>query len=244
MAGMRSSTMQAQGITVRPSRERGHTRLGWLESAHTFSFNNYLDPQHMGFRQLRVINDDWVEPGEGFGMHAHRDMEIITYVLEGALEHRDSAGHGSVIRPGDVQRMSAGTGISHSEYNHSPTAPVHLLQIWILPAQRGLTPGYEQRSFAPEALQGQWAVIANREGRGGAVTVHQDVDLLVTRLDPGARAAYHLRSGRHAWVQVARGGVLLNEVALHAGDGAAVSGITTLEVVASEPAEVLLFDLA
>ena len=165
-------------------------------------------------------------------------------MLEGALEHRDSAGHGSVIRPGDGQRMSAGTGISHSEYNHSPTAPVHFLQIWILPEQRGLTPEYEQQTIAPAALQGQWGLIAARGGRDGAVTVHQDVDVLVTRLDSGSRAAYHLRSGRHAWMQVARGHVLLNDVALNTGDGAAVSGITTLDVVAVEPAEVLLFDLA
>jgi quercetin 2,3-dioxygenase len=240
----KSSTIQAKGILVRPSHERGHTRLSWLESAHTFSFNNYFDPQHLGFRELRVINDDWVKAGAGFGMHSHRDMEIITYVLEGALEHRDSTGHGSVIRPGDVQRMSAGTGISHSEYNHSQTAPVHFLQIWIVPERQGLTPGYEQRSFAPTVLHGQWSLIAAREGRNGAVTVHQDVDVLAARLDPGAHAAYHLRSGRHAWVQVARGQVMLNDLTLNIGDGAAVSGITTLDVVANEDAELLLFDLA
>jgi quercetin 2,3-dioxygenase len=231
-------------ITRRPSHERGHTTLSWLESAHTFSFNNYVDPRHMGFRQLRVINDDWVKPGAGFGMHSHRDMEIITYVLEGALEHRDNTGNGSVIRPGDVQRMSAGTGISHSEYNHSPTAPVHFLQIWILPERQGLAPSYEQRSFAPEAFRGQWRLIAARDGRHGAVAVHQDVDVLVAQLQPGDQVAYHLRPGRHAWVQVASGGVTLNGVSLKEGDGAAASEVAALELVAVDGSEVLLFDLA
>jgi quercetin 2,3-dioxygenase len=231
-------------ITVRPAFERGYTQLKWLNSAHTFSFNNYSDPRHMGFRQLRVINDDWIKPGAGFGTHSHRDMEIITYVLEGALEHRDSTGNGSVIRPGDVQRMSAGTGISHSEYNHSPTAPVHLLQIWIVPERQGLEPGYEQRSFTPEELRGQWRLIAAGGGREGAVTVHQDVDVLVARLEPGERVAYSLQSGRHAWVQVADGGGKLNGASLNAGDGAAVSGVAGLDFVASTRSEVLLFDLA
>ena len=231
-------------ISLRPSHERGHTTLGWLESAHTFSFNNYVDPRHMGFRQLRVINDDWVKPGAGFGTHSHRDMEIITYVLEGALEHRDSTGNGSVIRPGDVQRMSAGTGISHSEYNHSPTTPVHFLQIWILPERQGLAPGYEQRSFAPEELRGQWRLIAARDGREGAVVVHQDVDVLVAQLEPGEQVAYHLRPGRHVWVQVASGGVTLNGVSLKEGDGAAVSEVAALDLVAVDRSEVLLFDLA
>ena len=231
-------------ISLRPSHERGHTTLGWLESAHTFSFNNYVDPQHMGFRQLRVINDDWVKPGAGFGTHSHRDMEIITYVLEGALEHRDSTGNGSVIRPGDVQRMSAGTGISHSEYNHSPTTPVHFLQIWLLPERQGLAPGYEQRSFAPEELRGQWRLIAARDGREGAVVVHQNVDVLVAQLEPGEQVAYHLRPGRHVWVQVASGGVTLHGMSLKEGDGAAVSGIAALDLVAVDRSEVLLFDLA
>jgi redox-sensitive bicupin YhaK (pirin superfamily) len=231
-------------ITRRPSHERGHTTLSWLESAHTFSFNNYVDPRHMGFRQLRVINDDWVKPGAGFGMHSHRDMEIITYVLEGALEHRDNTGNGSVIRPGDVQRMSAGTGISHSEYNHSPTAPVHFLQIWILPERQGLDPSYEQRSFTPEEFRGRWRLIAARDGRHGAVAVHQDVDVLVAQLQPGDQLAYHLRPGRHAWVQVASGGVTLNGVSLKEGDGAAASEVAALEIVAVDGSEVLLFDLA
>jgi quercetin 2,3-dioxygenase len=231
-------------ITRRPSYERGHTTLSWLESAHTFSFNNYVDPRHMGFRQLRVINDDWVKPGAGFGMHSHRDMEIITYVLEGALEHRDNTGNGSVIRPGDVQRMSAGTGISHSEYNHSPTTPVHFLQIWILPERQGLDPSYEQRSFTPEEFRGRWRLIAARDGRHGAVAVHQDVDVLVAQLQPGDQLAYHLRPGRHAWVQVASGGVTLNGVSLKEGDGAAASEVAALEIVAVDGSEVLLFDLA
>jgi quercetin 2,3-dioxygenase len=231
-------------IAQRPSHERGHTTLSWLESAHTFSFNNYVDPRHMGFRQLRVLNDDWVKPGAGFGMHSHRDMEIITYVLEGALEHRDNTGHGSVIRPGDVQRMSAGTGISHSEYNHSPTMPVHFLQIWILPERQGLEPSYEQRSFAPEEVRGQWRLIAARDGRHGAVKVHQDVEARVAQLQPGDRVAYHLRAGRHAWVQVASGRVALNNVSLNGGDGAAVSEVAAVEIVAVDRSEVLLFDLA
>ena len=231
-------------ITRRPSHERGHTTLSWLESAHTFSFNNYVDPRHMGFRQLRVINDDWVKPGAGFGMHSHRDMEIITYVLEGALEHRDNTGNGSVIRPGDVQRMSAGTGISHSEYNHSPTAPVHFLQIWILPERQGLDPSYEQRSFAQEEFRGQWRLIAARDGRHGAVAVHQDVDVLAAQLQPGDQVAYHLRPGRYAWMQVASGGVTLNSMSLKEGDGAAASEVGALEIVAVDASEVLLFDLA
>jgi quercetin 2,3-dioxygenase len=233
-----------QMITLRPSHERGHTTLSWLDSAHTFSFNNYFDTRHMGFRQLRVINDDWVKPGAGFGTHSHRDMEIITYVLEGALEHRDSTGNGSVIRPGDVQRMSAGTGISHSEYNPSHTAPVHLLQVWILPGRRGLEPGYEQRSFALAELRHQWRLIAARDGRDEAVTVHQDVDVWATWLEPGEQVSYPLRPSRHAWLQVASGGVALNGTALKVGDGAAVSETATLDVIASDRSELLLFDLA
>jgi redox-sensitive bicupin YhaK (pirin superfamily) len=231
-------------ITRRPSHERGHTTLSWLESAHTFSFNNYVDPRHMGFRQLRVINDDWVKPGAGFGMHSHRDMEILTYVLEGALEHRDNTGKGSVIRPGDVQRMSAGTGISHSEYNHSPAAPVHFLQIWIFPERQGLDPSYEQRSFAPEEFRGQWRLIAARDGRDGAVAVHQDVDVLAAQLQPGDQVPYHLRPDRYAWVQVASGGVTLNSVSLKEGDGVAASEVVAIEIIAVDASEVLLFDLA
>jgi quercetin 2,3-dioxygenase len=231
-------------ITMRPRHERGHTKVDWLDSAHSFSFNRYFDPRYMGFRQLRVINEDWVQPGAGFGTHGHRDMEIITYVLQGALEHRDSMGHGSVIQPGDVQRMSAGTGVQHSEYNHSSTAPVHFLQIWILPERQGLQPGYEQRAFAPEELRGQWRLIAARDGRAGAVTVHQDVDVLAARLEPGERVTYSLPAGRHAWVQVAGGSVVLDGVSLQAGDGAAVSETAEFDLVAGDRSEVLLFDLA
>jgi hypothetical protein len=231
-------------ITRRLSHERGHTTLSWLNSAHTFSFNKYIDPRHLGFRQLRVINDDWVKPGAGFGTHSHQDMEIITYVLEGTLAHRDSMGNGSVIRPGDLQRMSAGTGISHSEYNRSLTAPVHLLQIWILPERQGIQPGYEQRFFAPEELHGQWRLVAARDGRDGAIMVHQDVDVLATRLESRAQVSYQLKPGRHAWVQVASGGIQLNDVTLGEGDGAALSEVAELSLTAGVDSEVLLFDLA
>lgn len=230
--------------TVRPASERGVTRWDWLDSRHTFSFGEYHDPRHMGFRALRVINDDRVAPGGGFGTHAHRDMEIITYVLEGALAHRDSLGTGSVIRPGDGQRMSAGTGIRHSEFNHSKTEPVRFLQIWILPEREGLPPGYEQKGFPLEERRGRLRLIAARDGREGAVTVHQDVDLYVTVLEPGDRVAYRLARGRHAWVQVARGSTTLNGRLLAEGDGAAVSDEGPIELAATAPAEVLLFDLA
>ncbi|MGH7410548.1 MAG: pirin family protein [Candidatus Methylomirabilis sp.] len=231
-------------IKVRPGHERGHANHGWLDTYHTFSFAEYHDPRFMGFRHLRVINEDRVEPGAGFDAHSHRDMEILTYVLEGALEHKDSMGNGSVIRPGEVQRMSAGTGISHSEYNYSKTEPVHLLQIWIVPEQRGLKPGYEQRSFPIQEERGTLHLIAARNGRGGAVTVHQDVDLFVALLDRGERVAHRLKSGRRAWVQVARGAVMINGMSLKTGDGAAVSDEDTVEISANEASEILLFDLA
>lgn len=231
-------------ITRRPSQERGRTELWWLDSRHTFSFDRYYDPQYMGFGALRVINEDRVKPGAGFGTHSHRDMEILTWVLEGALEHKDSTGVSSVIHPGELQRMSAGTGISHSEYNHSQTEPVHFLQIWIFPEQRGLKPGYEQRSFDLETAGGQWLLIAARDGRAGAITVHQDVELYVTQLAPGQQITYSLKPNRSAWVQVARGAVTLNGMQLNQGDGVAASGEANLEFVGIEPAEVLLFDLA
>ncbi len=231
-------------ITLRPSHERGHANHGWLDTYHTFSFADYYDPRHMGFRHLRVINEDRVQPGAGFDPHSHRDMEILTYVLEGALEHRDSMGNGSVIRPGEVQRMSAGTGISHSEYNYSKAEPVHLLQIWIVPEQRGLKPGYEQRSFKIQEERGTLRLIAARDGRGGAVTVHQDIDLFVALLDRGERVVHRLKSGRHAWVQVARGAVMINGLPLKAGDGAAVSEEDALRISADDNSELLLFDLA
>jgi redox-sensitive bicupin YhaK (pirin superfamily) len=231
-------------ITRRAAHERGHTAWDWLDSYHTFSFGDYYDPKHMGFRALRVINEDRVKPGAGFGTHAHRDMEIITYVLEGALEHEDSLGNGSVIRPGDGQRMSAGTGIRHSEFNGSQTEPVHFLQIWILPEREGLPPSYEQRAFPAKEKRGRLELIAAPDGREGAVTVHQDVNLYVTVLEPGESVNYRLAPGRQAWVQVARGAVTLNEVALGQGDGAAVGQEESLQIQAAERAEALLFDLA
>jgi redox-sensitive bicupin YhaK (pirin superfamily) len=230
-------------ITVRPADERGRTRLDWLDSRHTFSFNQYHDPQHMGFRSLRVINEDLVVPGAGFGTHGHRDMEILSYVLEGGLEHKDSMGTGSVIRPGDVQKMRAGTGVTHSERNASSAEPVHFLQIWIVPAERGLAPAYEQRSFTPEELARGLRTVAS--GRGDApVRIHQDAELLVGRLGPGERRRHELAPSRHAWVQVARGAVDVNGRPLRAGDGAAVSDEAAVEIASHEASEVLVFDLA
>ena len=231
-------------ITVRPATERGHFDHGWLDTSHTFSFASYHDPGHMGFRALRVINEDRVQPGEGFGTHAHRDMEILTWVLEGALEHKDSMGNGSVIRPGDIQRMSAGTGVTHSEFNPSREAPVHLLQIWLLPNQRGLPPSYEEKRFPPEALRGRLALIAAGDGRQGAVTIHQDADLWTAQLGPGESVRHDLKPGRHAWLQVARGAVCLSGMPLGPGDGAALTDEPALEISATAPAEVLLFDLS
>jgi quercetin 2,3-dioxygenase len=231
-------------ITLRPAKARGHADRGWLNSYFTFSFADYHDREHMGFRALRVINDDWIQPGMGFGTHPHRDMEIVTYVLEGALEHKDSLGTGAVIRPGEVQRMTAGTGILHSEFNPSPSEPVHLLQIWLLPEKTGLKPGYEQRDFPEAERRGRLRLVAARDGRDGAVTIQQDADLYVGLLDTGESATHRLRPGRHAWLQVARGSVTLNGQLLHEGDGAAVTDEETLELAGRESAEVLLFDLA
>jgi len=231
-------------ITVRPSEARGHAEHGWLDSRHTFSFGDYHDPAHMGFRSLRVINEDRVQPGRGFPPHSHGDMEIITYVLSGDLEHKDSLGNGSVIRHGEVQRMTAGTGVTHSEYNPSPKEPVHFLQIWILPNRRGLAPGYEQKAIPPQEERATLRLIASRDGRDGGVTIHQDVDLYVSRLEPGERVKHALAAGRHAWLQMVTGRVEMNGTALGAGDGAAVSREQALEIVALEPAHFLLFDLA
>jgi quercetin 2,3-dioxygenase len=231
-------------IKVRPAGERGKTRTGWLDSRHTFSFGDYYDPQHMGFSHLRVINEDRVVPGAGFGTHSHRDMEIITYVLEGALAHKDSTGTSSVIRPGEVQRMSAGTGISHSEYNASQTEPVHFLQIWIIPDETGLKPGYEQQAFPFDQNRGKLTLIASQDGRDDSVTVHQDVDLRAGRFAPGEQATFHLKANRHGFIQAARGALTLNGAMLSAGDGAAVNDEEILEIKAAEPAELLLFDLA
>jgi len=230
-------------IAVRPAVERGHADHGWLDTRHTFSFASYHDPRHMGFRSLRVINEDRVQPAEGFGTHAHRDMEILTWVLEGALEHKDSMGNGSVIRPGDLQRMSAGTGVTHSEFNPSREAPVHFLQIWLLPRERGLPPGYEQKGFPQEARRGLLRLIAAGDGREGAVTIHQDADVWTALLQPGESVRHALALGRYAWLHVARGAVSLNGSTLGAGDGAAVSDETALEITGAAGAEVLLFDL-
>jgi len=230
-------------ITRRPSQERGHAQHGWLDSYHTFSFADYHDPQHMGFRSLRVINEDRVQPGKGFGTHAHRDMEILSYVLDGALAHKDSLGTGSVIRPGEVQRMSAGTGVTHSEFNPSLSELVHFLQIWVLPERTGLPPSYEQRAFPAEEKQGKLRLVASRDGREGSVTIHQAVDLYASLLAPGEAVTHPLTSGHHAWIQVARGAIMLNDTALSVGDGAAVSDEPRLTVTATDQAEVLLFDL-
>ena len=231
-------------ITIRPADARGATRLGWLDSRHTFSFGDYFDPSQESFRSLRVLNDDQIAPGGGFGMHPHRDFEIITYVVSGAVEHRDSLGTGSVVRPGEVQRMSAGTGIRHSEFNPSDSEPLHLLQIWLMPERRGLTPSYEQKAFAAEERQGRWRLLAARDGLDGAVTIHQDVSLYGTLLEPGQAIEHKLKPGRHAWMQVARGAITLNDKPLVAGDGAAISNESVLSVRAEKPSELLLFDLA
>jgi quercetin 2,3-dioxygenase len=230
-------------IVKRPAAERGHFDHGWLDTSHSFSFSDYHDPAHMGFRSLRVINEDRVAPGKGFGTHSHRDMEIITYVLEGALAHADSMGNRSTIVPGDVQRMSAGTGVTHSEFNGQRDRPVHFLQIWLVPDRRGLTPGYEQKAIPEAEERGVLRLVASRDGREGSVTIHQDADLYASRLLPGERVKHALAEGRHAWLQVVSGRVELNGTALGAGDGAAVSQETGLEVVALDPAHFLLFDL-
>ena len=233
-------------ITLRPSAERGHANHGWLDTYHTFSFDTYHDPRHMGFRSLRVINEDFVAGGKGFPPHAHRDMEIVTYVLEGALQHQDSMGSGGVIRPGEVQRMSAGTGVTHSEYNASPTERVHLLQIWMLPEARGLEPSYEQKKFAAEGRRGRLQLLASSEANHGSVKIHQDAALYTAALAPKESVTHKLGAGRHAWLQVARGTVTLNGQALNAGDGASVSDEQALEISGADngSSEILLFDLA
>ncbi len=231
-------------IRVRKAKERGHARHGWLESFHTFSFADYYDPKHMGFGDLRVINEDRVQPKRGFGTHSHQDMEIVSYVLEGALEHQDSLGTGSVIRPGDVQRMSAGTGVTHSEFNPSASELVHFLQIWILPERQGLPPSYEQKHFAAGERRGRLRPVASRDGRDGALRVHQDVSLYATLLGDGDSVVHELAPGRRAWLQVARGELELNGVRLEAGDGAAVAEERGLRLARAIDAESLLFDLA
>nr|WP_290228056.1 pirin family protein [Trichocoleus desertorum] len=223
---------------------RGRTKIGWLDSYHTFSFGNFYDPGRMGFRALRVINDDRVAPGAGFPMHSHRDMEILTYVIEGALEHKDSLGTGAIIKPGEAQVMSAGTGITHSEFNSSGTDPVHLLQIWILPDEPGLKPRYEQRDFPLEEKQGQWRLIGAKDGRHGAVTIHQNVDLYVSILAAGDRLSYTLQPERYGWLQVAKGMVAWGDQTLQEGDGVAIAPGEQLDLNTETGAELLLFDLA
>lgn len=233
-------------IQVRRAKERGHANHGWLDTYHTFSFADYYDPRFMGFRSLRVINEDWVKPGYGFPTHPHRDMEIITYVLEGSLEHKDSMGTGSVIRPGEVQKMSAGTGVRHSEFNHSDKEPVHLYQIWIMPEKEGIKPMYEQKTIPAEERTGKLRLIASPNGNGnGAVKLYQNAELFTTELGAGESVEHQLAPGRYAWVQVARGSVFLNGQELKAGDGAAVAQETALQLAAGKDgAEALLFDLA
>ena len=229
--------------TIRHASERGTANFGWLDSKHTFSFGHYYDPEHMGFGPLRVINEDRVTPGQGFATHGHSDMEIISYVLDGALEHKDSLGTGSVIRPGDVQRMTAGTGVRHSEYNASDTDPVHFLQIWILPEKNGLEPSYEQTSFPAEEKRGRLRLVGSRDGREGSVTIHQDVDLYSTLLGAGDEVRHTLAAGRKGWVQIARGSAELNGERLAPGDGVAVDGPSDIVLTGLSDAEILLFDM-
>lgn len=231
-------------IKIRPANERGGGNHGWLDTRHTFSFSDYYDPRHMGFRDLRVINEDHIAPGQGFGTHGHRDMEILSYVVSGSLGHRDSMGHGEVIRPHEWQRMSAGTGVRHSEMNASNKEPVHLYQIWILPEAEGIKPGYEQKLFASEEKSGRLRLVASRDGREGSLKIHQNVSVYNALLKGGDVVEHRLEAGRHAWLQVVKGKVELNGNKLGAGDGAALSEETSLQISAGEEAEILLFDLA
>ena len=231
-------------LTLRKADDRGHANLGWLDSRHSFSFGDYHDKAHMGFGPLRVINDDRVVGGGGFPTHAHADMEIITYVLSGALEHKDSLGTGSVIRPGDVQRMSAGTGIRHSEFNASKTEPVHFLQIWVVPEKHGLAPGYEQKAFETRDMQGKLRLIGARDGREGAVTIHQDVDLYAAKLALAESSKHEIKPGRTAWLQVAMGRAIVNGMPVDAGDGVAVTDTARITIEGQgSGAEVLVFDV-
>jgi hypothetical protein len=231
-------------IRIRHAEDRGHFDHGWLNTYHTFSFADYHDPEQMGYRALRVINEDRVKPGQGFGTHPHRDMEILSYVLEGALEHKDSMGNGSIIRPGDVQRMSAGTGVLHSEFNPSREEGVHFLQIWILPNRRGLTPGYEQKRFSDDERRHRLLLIASGDGRDGSVTIHQDADVYATLLEPGKPLEWTTRPGRYAWLHVARGRCRAGEADLRAGDAAAIEEEPPVPLSAPDgPAEILIFDL-
>ena len=231
-------------ITVRPGKERGHFDHGWLDTYHTFSFSQYHDPAHMGFRSLRVINEDRVEPGAGFPPHSHRDMEIITYVLAGGLAHKDSMGNASTIRPGNVQRMSAGTGVTHSEYNGSDTEPVHLLQIWILPQTRNLPPSYEEKVFGAADKQGRLRLVASQDARDGSARIHQDASVYASLLEPGQTVRHPLAAGRGAWIHLVSGAATVNGKLLTTGDGAAIEQEADVEIVATAATELLLFDLA
>lgn len=231
-------------LKLRPAHERGHANFGWLDTHHSFSFGRYYDPEHLGFRSLRVINDDVVAPDAGFPFHGHENMEIISYVTEGALEHKDSMGNGSVIRPGDVQIMSAGTGVEHSEFNHLKDAPTHLFQIWIHPREDGLAPNYAEKHFEDAALSNQLRLIVSPDGENDSLLIQQDASLYAARLAEGKSVAHTLAANRHAWVQVLSGDVVVNDKSLTAGDGLAVSEETTLDITATTDAEVLVFDLA
>jgi redox-sensitive bicupin YhaK (pirin superfamily) len=231
-------------IQVRKAEERGHADHGWLDTRHTFSFADYYDPRHVGFRSLRVLNEDRVRPGQGFGTHGHRDMEILSYVVSGSLRHRDGLGGGAVLRPGEVQHITAGTGVRHSEFNPSATEPVHFYQVWLLPERTGLPPGYEQRAFPEGERRGRLRLVASRDGRDGSLTVHQDAAVYLGSLEAGGELRHDLRPGRGAWVQVVRGEVDLNGVPLAAGDGVAVEDESSLRLAGRSPAEVMLFDLA
>ena len=231
-------------IKVRKAAERGHANHGWLKTYHTFSFSTYRDPEHMGFRSLRVMNEDWVQQGQGFGTHPHHDMEIVTYVLEGALEHKDSMGNGEILRAGEFQRMSAGTGITHSEFNPSETDPVHLYQIWLLPESKGIEPSYEQKRFPDNEMHNQLRLVASPEAAEGSLHIHQDARIFLSKIDAQVKVIHELATDRHAWLQVLRGTVLLNGEHLETSDGAAVSEESTLTIQATKDAEIMLFDLA
>jgi quercetin 2,3-dioxygenase len=230
-------------IRTRAAADRGHADYGWLLTSHTFSFNTYHDPAHMGFRSLRVINEDLIMPGQGFGMHGHRDMEIVTYVTRGVLEHRDSLGNGGLLRAGEMQHMSAGTGIRHSEFNPSPDEPLHLYQVWLLPDRPGLVPSYEQKAFEPAELSGGLRLVVSPDGRDGSLAIHQDAKLFMGSLEPGLVLEHPLEPARHAWMQVVKGSLRLGEQVLETGDGAGVSTESALRIEALEPVQFLLFDL-
>ncbi len=231
-------------IHHRKSQERGHANHGWLDTYHTFSFADYMDPKYMGYRSLRVINEDFVDENQGFPTHGHRDMEIITYILNGQLGHKDSMGNGAVIKPGEVQRMSAGTGVTHSEFNPSKTEKVHLLQIWILPEKFGLTPSYEQTFFDIQSKKNRLHLVGSKNPKDGAVKIHQDAELFAGVLEKGKEVDYTVQNNRYLWLQVARGGVQLDNISMKQGDGAAVEKVSSVKIKANEPSEVLLFDLA